>query len=489
MTDEQPGGSTNAQNAGPKAAKTPPHPRKSTGRPDGFALLSPHRSAGLKLLLVTGLALLMAIPALFVYGVVHERTSGAERALRDVSMMVGDEQSVLGPVLALPYARAPDPAHPNRQVYGIALAFAETGAADATLTVDERRRGIYTIPVFNADIVFTAQFDPDTLRNAIPGDATPVWADARLYLGVSDSRGVQDAFSVSVDGEEIAIEPAQSTAITDNVYTPIPSTNLRLAAGVVPNLEQRQTPFGVSATMRLSGAKRFAVGPFAKDTRLSMQSNWETPSFTGGFLPRVHSAGAPKTTGFEAEWHVPYLARNIPGSGAHLNLSDVTANESRDMAVRFLKSASPYQSVERALKYAAMFIGLVFLAYFLFEVVSDARAHPAQYVLVGITQSIFYLLLLAFAERIGFNAAFFIAATMTVTLTAGYAASVFRSRVYGLRAFGVLSGIYALVFVLMRADENALIAGALASFTAIALTMYMTRNIDWYGDRESPMAA
>ena len=126
----------------------------------------------------------------------------------------------------------------------------------------------------------------------------------------------------------------------------------------------------------------------------------------------------------------------------------------------------------------------VFLAWFLFEITSKARAHPAQYVLVGLAQSMFYILLLAFAEQIGFDLAFMIAASMTVLLISAYAMSVFRSKTYGLRALGILTGIYGLIYVLMRAEDHALLAGALASFAAIALTMFMTRNIDWYGGRE-----
>ena len=186
---------------------------------------------------------------------------------------------------------------------------------------------------------------------------------------------------------------------------------------------------------------------------------------------------------------MPYLARDIPGAGVNLDLSGVTQWGRRDMAVRFMREVSPYQSVERALKYAAMFVGFVFLAWFLFEVTSGARAHPAQYVLVGLAQTIFYILLLAFAERVGFDGAFLIAAMMTVALTSFYAMSVFRSRTYGLRALGILSGIYALIYVLMRAESQALLAGALASFAAIALTMYMTRNVDWYGGRRAEAAA
>jgi inner membrane protein len=135
-----------------------------------------------------------------------------------------------------------------------------------------------------------------------------------------------------------------------------------------------------------------------------------------------------------------------------------------------------------------MFVGLVFLAYFLLEVMSGARAHPAQYILVGLAQAVFYLLLLAFAERFGFDPAFAAAATMTVLLTSAYAMSVFRSVRYGLRALIILTGIYALLYSLMRAEGFALLAGALASFAAIGLTMFVTRNIDWYGGGRAAQA-
>jgi len=452
--------------------------------PLGNALKSfaPQRSTGLKLLLVCGLALLMAIPALFVYGVVKERTVGAEQALSEVSARVGGEQSVLGPVLAVPYARTPDETKPDRQIYGVALAYAITGEAIADVSVEERKRGIYVTPVFDGSIKFDAIFDPAALHNAIPVDATPVWSDARLYLGVSDNRGVKDAIAATVNGRKIEIEPAPFIYSGDASYQPVPRSNVALAGGVIPNLQSTTQPLKISASIRLTGARRLAIGPFAKDTTVKMQSNWEDPSFTGGVLPDTHNASEDSVKGFEATWRVPYIARGIVGAGPRLNLADVTNYNSRDMAVRFMRDANPYQSVERALKYAAMFIGFVFLAYFLFEITSGARAHPAQYVLVGLAQTIFYLLLLAFAERIGFDAAFLIAAAMTVAITSGYAMSVFRSRLYGLRSVGVLSGIYALIYMLLRAQENALITGALASFSVIAVTMYMTRNIDWYGD-------
>ena len=152
------------------------------------------------------------------------------------------------------------------------------------------------------------------------------------------------------------------------------------------------------------------------------------------------------------------------------------------MQVNFVSPLNPYQTVNRALKYAVLFIGLVFLSYFLMETLLGVRVHPAQYLLIGIAQAVFYLLLLAFAEHIGFTLAFILSAAATVVLTAGYAGAVFgRDLIW--KSAGVFGAVYALLFVLMRIQDFALMVGALISFIAIAATLYLTRNMDWYGDK------
>ena len=443
----------------------------------------PRRSAGLKLLLVCALAVIMTIPAMLIHNIVYERSSGLDLAIAQVSETAGGQQSVLGPVITVPYSHMPDPTKPNHLVYGIAVAFAESGTAVSQVNVAEKRRGIHTIPVYEAQIDMAATFSPTALLEAVPEHAVPIWSDARLFVGVSDTRGIKDAVQASIDGRSVSMEPVSRSLNGDGYYR-VPVAGVKLAGGRLDGLENSDSPFDVRVSLLLTGAQRLAVGPFAKDTTLTLSSNWPSPSFVGGFLPNQHNVGETEA-GFEATWRVPYMARGIPGAGRNIDLNVITAWNQHDMAIQFIKEASPYQSIERALKYAAMFIGFVFLAYFLFEATSQKRAHPAQYILVGLAQAIFYMLLLAFSERVGFDIAFLIAASMTVGVTSLYAANVFRARKYGLRALGIMGGIYALIYVLMRAESQALLAGALASFAAIALTMYLTRNVDWYGDDQA----
>jgi len=151
-----------------------------------------------------------------------------------------------------------------------------------------------------------------------------------------------------------------------------------------------------------------------------------------------------------------------------------------------MRLADSYRSIHRALHYITLFLGLVFLTYFLFEVLTGKSVHPAQYALVGIAQTIFYLLLLSLAEHLGFDLSFLIAGTCTVALFSVNTEWIFRSRKLALRALAVFTLLYAFIYVLLRVEAYALLVGAIASFAAIAAAMYITRDIDWYGNGASP---
>jgi inner membrane protein len=196
--------------------------------------------------------------------------------------------------------------------------------------------------------------------------------------------------------------------------------------------------------------------------------------------------------GFTGEWSVPFIARGVPAEGTN---TAVSALDRTAMGISFIEMADPYQSVSRSLKYVLLFVGLLFLSYFVFEATAGKRVHPAQYVLVGVAHLIFYLLLLSLAERIGFDWGFLVAGGATVVLLSANAGWIFASRVQGWRALFVFSLLYFFIYLLLRLEDNALLVGAVTSFLAVAAVMYFTRDIDWYssilseGSRPSEAAA
>jgi inner membrane protein len=251
-------------------------------------------------------------------------------------------------------------------------------------------------------------------------------------------------------------------------------TPLTLFGVVISKLAQPNAKFQVSANLRFSGAQRIAVLAYGKATHLKIEGDWPNPGFDGGFLPLSRTVSE---KGFSGEWSVPFIARGIPAEGRSFA---VTGLDATALGVSFVELADPYQSVDRSLKYALLFLGLLFLSYFIFEVTTARRVHPAQYVLVGMAQIIFYLLLLSLAERIGFDFAFLVAGAATVILLAANAGWIFASRMQGFRALACFTLLYSLIYMLLRLEDNALLVGAIASFLAVAVAMYFTRGIDWY---------
>ena len=174
--------------------------------------------------------------------------------------------------------------------------------------------------------------------------------------------------------------------------------------------------------MRFSGAQRIVILAYGKTTHLTVEGDWPNPSFDGGFLPVKRAVSK---NGFSAEWFVPFIARGVRAEGTGNSLNGLNATA---LGASFVELADPYQSVNRSLKYVLLFLGLLFLSYFIFEVTTGKRVHPAQYALVGVAQIIFYLLLLSFAERIGFDLGFLIAGAATVILLSANAGWIFASQ-------------------------------------------------------------
>lgn len=441
--------------------------------PEALSSAPKSRSMGMKLIVVCGLALLMIIPALFVDAVLEERTGRAADVTREISNDVGGQQTFLGPTLAIPYTIPPQsPADVPR--HGTYLVFPAQAKANVSTTTEERRRSLFKVPVFQATLGFDAAFDLAGVPAAAPPGSTLDWSHAEIVVGVSDARGALADALLTLDGKTSAMVPAAVSQRLSISEDPSRSLSLTLFGMPVGDAVKPGTRFNVSSMLQFSGAQRLAVLAYGKTTHVSMQSDWPNPGFDGGFLPVSKSIS---TRGFTADWSVPFIARGVRAEGE----SDlITGLDATELGVSFVELADPYQFVNRSLKYVPLFLGLLFLTYFTFEATTGKRIHPAQYVLVGIAQIIFYLLLLSLAERIGFDFGFLIAGAATVLLLAANARWIFMSVAQGLRALLVFTLLYGLIYMLLRLDDNALLVGAIASFLAVAATMYLTRRIDWY---------
>jgi inner membrane protein len=436
-------------------------------------------SMGFKLIVICGLALLMSIPALFVFGLVNERKGRADEVTREVSRNVGGKQTFLGPTLAIPYDLPPQ-LQGDQIRHGTYFVFPAQGLAILKTNTEERHRSLFRVPVFKSEVKLDAAFDLTGVPALAPRGAVLDWSRAEIVVGVTDARGALADALLTLDGKTMTMVPARTSehiSVGNERGQPITLSLFGVKAAAVA---QPDTQFRVSSTLRFSGAQRIAVLAFGKTTHVSAQGDWPSPGFDGAFLPIERTI---TKAGFTAEWSVPFIARGVRAEGPAESIANL---QECDLGISFVEVADPYQSVNRSLKYVPLFLGLIFLSYFIFEVTSGRRVHPAQYILVGFAQIIFYLLLLSLAERIGFDFGFLTAGAATVILLSVNAGWIFASRAHGLRTLAVFSMLYGLIYMLLRLEDNALLVGAIASFLAVTAAMYFTRFIDWYSS--NPLA-
>ena len=134
----------------------------------------------------------------------------------------------------------------------------------------------------------------------------------------------------------------------------------------------------------------------------------------------------------------------------------------------------------RAAKYAVLFIGLTFIAYFMFEVFSALRLHMLQYLLIGLANCVFYLLLLALAEQTAFVVAYAVSALASAALVTLYSGAVLGSLRRAFPIAALLGSLYGFLYVTLRSEDLALIFGAVGLFAVLATFMYLTRRVDWH---------
>jgi inner membrane protein len=155
-------------------------------------------------------------------------------------------------------------------------------------------------------------------------------------------------------------------------------------------------------------------------------------------------------------------------------------------ALRFVDA---YRMVERSLKHGVLVLALVFAAFFVFEIVAGLRVHAVHYSLIGAALCLFYMALLALGEIITPGYAYLAAASASSLLITLYSAAILRAWERAGFVAGLLAAVHSVLFVVLRMEDFALLAGTGALFAALSAVMFFTRNVDWYAQDAAPGVA
>ena len=463
--------------------------------------MKPERSPGRKLLFAMLVGFILSIPLFAVWLLIYDRQSQSETARASITEGWGGPQTFAGPMLVIPFqdtttetvTEAGREVSKSRTVWRELFVAPTTVRLDSQVNPQRRQRSIYDAVVYDTVVKGEAQFElpPDLPRYGVTLDRL-IFDRAEIRFGLSDARGVAANNKVAINGTPLVLQPGNGLA----------STNRSGFFAWFDGAPLRTGPVKANFSFGFRGNANLTLAPKAGETVWTVRSSWPSPSFTGGFLPSEREVN---DKGFTATYRISNLALGVSlvstedaarsdggvsggGYGSLASRIEVTPAGDFQARVDLVQPVDLYDQVSRAAKYGFLFIGFTFLAFLMFDVIGGVRVSTVEYLLVGAALVLFFVLLLAFAEVIGFTSAYLVASGGIIGLITAYSAAVLRSWRRAGFVGGLLIALYAVLYVLLSLEAYSLLIGSLMLFVALAFVMYVTRRLDWSG-RRSPTAA
>ncbi len=414
--------------------------------------------------IVTGvLILIMLIPTAFISNLVSEREQRQKQVVAEVSDKWANAQTITGPYIVVPYKDTFVSAdNKTRTTTSNIILLPENLEMNGDVVAEQRPRSIYKVLLYKSSLRANGIFKVKIPENIIP--ANLLLNNARLCIGINDFKGVDGPITMNFNGQSIEMNPGLPTKQIDENG---------LSAPITLTLDQLQSAIPFNCSLRIKGSRQLNFVPLAGNSKFSLQSAWNNPSFDGNVLPSERTV---TDKGFNANWQ--FNKANLPFGTFIRDFNFQKASFA--FGVTMLEPADQYAKTMRSVKYAILFIGLTFSLFFIVELMQKKPFHPVQYILVGIALVVFYTLLLSISEYIDFNIAYLISSLATVLLIVLYTKSHFlnwkTASLFGL----VLSSLYTFTFVLIQLEDTSLLVGSIGLFIVLAIAMYASRKVNWY---------
>ena len=419
-------------------------------------------SIGIKLIIVCSLIVILLIPVSMIMALVKEREERRNETIKEVSSKWGNEQTIAGPILTIPYkVYLKDKNDKVIELIKYAHFLPEELNIKGDILPEIRYRGIYEVVVYRSELKFNGNFSSPDFKDLGVLGKNVVWKDAFVSVGIPDMRGIEEYIEMKWNESKFLFNPG--IKVTEIINSGV-SIKLPL---------EKKSGYNFSFSISLDGSKNLNFVPLGKETNVYLKSKWTNPSFDGAFLPDERKID---DKGFEAKWKVLNLNRNYPQQwlGKAYNIYNSV------FGVNLLLPVDEYQKIMRSVKYAAMIISLTFLIFFFVEVLNKKRIHPIQYILVGLGLCIFYTLLLSISEQTNFNFAYIISSVAVIALIEAYSKTVFKNNFLTIILGSSLLIVYSFVYIILQLQDYALLMGSIGLFVILAIAMYLSRKVDWY---------
>ena len=419
-----------------------------------------------KITTLIGCIVLLSLPLMMVRELINERADYRSEVVDAIEQSTSGSQKLAGPLIAIPITetltRMENQKEVNYQRNWVYYWLPESLAVTGKQTVESRRVGIYSGQVWHNTLQIKASFDP--LRLAALRKTNIVLGQPRLVVSVGDARGIGAIHAPEVNGNVLSVEPGLGISGDGaGIHMPMPA------------LAEDNKPLEIAFSLDLNGTGEFSLVPLGRNSELQLTSNWPHPGFLGSFLPTQREVSA---AGYRAHWQSSWFANDM---GSYFK-DDMEIPWSRlpAFSADVMSLADQYQLTDRATKYAILLIGLTFMAFFVFESLTRRPLHPMQYLLVGLSLVLFYLVLLALSEHIGFTAAWLAASLSGAVMNGIYLQAVLRGWRNSLLFVAALLLLDGVMWFLLHSEDSALLLGTGVLALALSVLMFLTRRVDWY---------
>lgn len=410
------------------------------------------------------LAVLLQIPMFFIHRIIDDRGYSYNNMVEEIGNEWGRKQTIGGVFLVIPYSDKQIEYDDSgkkieKSVVKDYIILPDKLNAKVNLKDEVRERGIYKTTVYNGDIILEGEFPK--LEDVLPDNNIYPY-NIGIGIGITDTKSLMKVEEMKVEGKDIKLESG-----TGIKQYPL---NTGVSGRIYENLLQKdKIHFSIKFSLRGNGG--IEILPFGRENHFEVKSTWKAPKFYG-ILP---STKVIDENGFKAEWEISSFVRNYKQDFVDGYYSDISEGK---IGVDLYEGVTHYRQVMRAVKYSMLFIMLSLFVVYIFEVTSKRFTHYVQYGVVGFSLTMFYLVLLSMSEYFSFNLAYIIAALMVVIPNSLYIRAVTKNSKYGFGMLAFLSGIYAVLYSILKMEQYALITGTLLLMTVLYVMMYITRNIE-----------
>ncbi|WP_203293486.1 cell envelope integrity protein CreD [Luteirhabdus pelagi] len=428
------------------------------------------------MLVVGFLLLVLLIPLSYVQDLIRERSFRQKDVVAEINDKWGTSVLLSGPILKIPYTVTLE-----EKVYieknksfeiktteqtEYAYLLPDELDVDANVTTHPLNRSIYESVVYDAAMQVQGSFPLIDLSERDIKQEAIQWDKITLLIQSSNLKGITETISVSVNGSSISLSPKYGGGYLNTIQSdPLDE-----------DFFEGSSPISFSFPFHINGSESLQFIPIGKETMVSMESNWHSPSFNGKYLPENGSREISED-GFKARWKVLQINRQFE----QLFFNKLPSLTEFAFGTNFVVPVDEYQKSERAAKYGFMVIGITLLVFLLIQLVSKINIHPFQYLMIGLALVLFYTLLIAITEHSSFLKAYAISAVAVLLLIMTYSRAILKGFKFPILIGASLASLYGFIYVIIQLENYALLVGSIGLFVILATIMFVSRNIDWQG--------